>query len=1038
MGLLYFDGVRQALDQAQAAVPFARRYIYHPGTKRLAAVYEDSGLTRTQANPVEADAQGNFPLCHLMEGSFHVADEDPKGQPLASRTVTVRDSVLQFGERQSFATLADLQADDVMSYQALSSRHQVHVGDHVRVAQTGFTYVVAPGGAGDFHVATAGGVRLYESGGCYSTVARLAAAVARGESFPQGMTVLADGTIYRFANDGNTTLAGLTGWRVASDAQLGARVDAAELVADTADAKADLALAAAASPIYADEASGRAATANGEVFLVVHDTALEARRNDGGSSTRLGWLGEVLYDDLTALMETAGGFQPGTVLRTRKDGIAYEVADHSVTDAHISIAGGTRLYEAGPYSKPSRLARTSGFSGEVRRLVGGLCGGDFVFKPGDFSAKVAKDPMGGVYVPPATDPTGASGCWIRQHDGTIRAEWFGATGGPDDTDAVQACDEFLREMDEAICWDVCDVYTTLGFGEMIWKQDYATMADAVAALPTLAEHDVIRVLVDETQNNARTRYRVRSGSFVGPLSERSYNGKSIYGSGGAKRNGFLLKAGAPGWMRLFSASLQDATIANVMFNGNNPSSQWGNGFAPKLNPDTELLVFVEGYGITWDNNAVRFSGGNGVQFRGIIGNFHIKGGDCVSQYHEGWGWVIDRMSSFKASKLWGEGNELGDVLMRHDVQTSDATGQSYWKRAAIEIESIYSENASQTAPIVQIEGGHFAPRIGHVAQHGTGALRPVVKLASSAGADGIWRGCHGGYFDLGSILGAKIICDANSRNNVFVRGSGLWSDKQNDPWDFRDSGKDNVVIWGAPDTLAFHPGSAAGDVSVNSGSSNFVNNSGSSAQLVNTLGGIIGPVQDYHSNFAGGPSHVRAIGFNSNNGGSEINFMLSLNAQLPATVKTWYAALLGRFEAHQLVKVALYDTNSTHFYNWDSGTWTSLPNEDDFGVYRTIRADRRHLSYILPFENDGTARTVRVQVRLKGGGDADLYHAWVTDHPSPALVGIRSGQCLGTPGNAVATTGTLAPANVVPVGTRVFNTTTSLMQVSDGTAWIAG
>ena len=44
MGLLYFDGLRQALDQAQAPVPFARRYIYHTGTKRLAAVYEDTGL----------------------------------------------------------------------------------------------------------------------------------------------------------------------------------------------------------------------------------------------------------------------------------------------------------------------------------------------------------------------------------------------------------------------------------------------------------------------------------------------------------------------------------------------------------------------------------------------------------------------------------------------------------------------------------------------------------------------------------------------------------------------------------------------------------------------------------------------------------------------------------------------------------------------------------------------------------------------------------------------------------------------------------
>lgn len=780
----------------------------------------------------------------------------------------------------------------------------------------------------------------------------------------------------------------------ASDAAAAsASATTASTAATAASGSAATALAsavAAGAQIYADTTAGLAATSNGDMFVIIENGAAAVYENQTGSAVLAGYL-------------TRPSF---------------------TTRAGLAASG-------------------AGVAGEVR-LVTGKSGGWFEWSGSNLSAKVEWDTEMGVWVPPSSAPTGASGAWVRVLPGYLTPEMFGATGGSDDTDAVICMDNVLRETNIAYAVMLSDEYTTfVGVGDLCATHEYADYATADAALSGLADNLLVRVLADETEGGIETRYRTSGGAFL-RVSNAKYNGMHFYGRGASKRNGFILGAGSHAGMRLLAGWFTDGGIHRVMFNGNNPSSQWGTGTAPKLNPDTELLVEIEGYGFTWDDARVRHSGGDGVKFRGIVGNFHVIGGESVSQYNEGWGWVIDRMSSFKASKLWGEGNTLGDVLFRYDQTAADTIGLTYWKEANIEIENIYSENDLTTPVVVQVEGGHFAPRIGHIAMHGTGGTRRVINLASSAGADDIFEGCQGGYFGLGGLLNARIDCDANSRNNTFVRSGALWTSEQNDPWDFRDLGTDNVVVWDVPDATAFTPdASITGDVSINTGSSNFVNNSGASAQLVNTLGGIIGPVQDYHSNFTSGPSHVVASGFNVNNGGTEINFTLSINADLPASTKQWYAIFSGQFEAHQKVMVAVRNDAGTEYYNWDSQTWTALGSVDAFGAYKTLRADRRHNCYALPVLNDGTARTVRVNVRMLGAGDAKLYHAWFTDYPTPALIGIRSGQSLGTKAAPKATVslltaGSSASAVAAGAGAQVFvtdETGGAVMAFSDGTNW---
>lgn len=63
-----------------------------------------------------------------------------------------------------------------------------------------------------------------------------------------------------------------------------------------------------------------------------------------------------------------------------------------------------------------------------RTSVGDGGQGTFVWSTADLSAKVAADPLHGIYVAPTSDTTGASGAWVRQYSGAVNVAWFGAAG----------------------------------------------------------------------------------------------------------------------------------------------------------------------------------------------------------------------------------------------------------------------------------------------------------------------------------------------------------------------------------------------------------------------------------------------------------------------------------------------------------------------------------------------------------------------------------------------------------------------------------
>lgn len=81
-----------------------------------------------------------------------------------------------------------------------------------------------------------------------------------------------------------------------------------------------------------------------------------------------------------------------------------------------------------------------------RSSVGDGGHGWFAWRSGDQSANITADPGEGVWVPPDSDATGASGAWQRLVAGVYRAEWFGAVGGgtTDDQSALQNAVNYLN------------------------------------------------------------------------------------------------------------------------------------------------------------------------------------------------------------------------------------------------------------------------------------------------------------------------------------------------------------------------------------------------------------------------------------------------------------------------------------------------------------------------------------------------------------------------------------------------------------------
>jgi hypothetical protein len=142
---------------------------------------------------------------------------------------------------------------------------------------------------------------------------------------------------------------------------------------------------------------------------------------------------------LATLYNDAGGLMANPFQSTAVTGVfTYNIADGDAgtftEEFRLTLGGTPKTIEAVDLSVSSSAVRNVATRTALALLSTALPAyltetgreGTFVFDSADHSAHVTADTAQGIYVAPASAPTGASGAWIRQFTGPLVIDWFGA------------------------------------------------------------------------------------------------------------------------------------------------------------------------------------------------------------------------------------------------------------------------------------------------------------------------------------------------------------------------------------------------------------------------------------------------------------------------------------------------------------------------------------------------------------------------------------------------------------------------------------
>jgi hypothetical protein len=194
-------------------IPNGQVFIFVRNTETYVPLYQDPDLTVSRANPVDGDANGNFPPIYVVDGIYKLVVRDQSGKLIATQQQVVVNHVSRnVAGQRDFLTYDDLLANSALSYTTSDPYALVVVGELLRVSDTTYAYEVAEADATDHHIATAGGIKLYERH-IFSSRARFVDAVSRGWTMPLGHTQTVDGRQYTYVGPGYADgPADLPGW----------------------------------------------------------------------------------------------------------------------------------------------------------------------------------------------------------------------------------------------------------------------------------------------------------------------------------------------------------------------------------------------------------------------------------------------------------------------------------------------------------------------------------------------------------------------------------------------------------------------------------------------------------------------------------------------------------------------------------------------------------------------------------------------------------------------------------------------------------
>ena len=161
MPLLDPANFKSATETMGHSMANARCYIYTAKSDNLCPIYKDSALTQPMANPIVADAEGVFDLCHLMDGHYRITIYSKRNLLLYENADIFVQAPMISQCAAEFQTVAQLLGDNVMSYQATSKKHTVMANRFVTVLSGSYSYQIATADATNHDLITAGGIKLY-------------------------------------------------------------------------------------------------------------------------------------------------------------------------------------------------------------------------------------------------------------------------------------------------------------------------------------------------------------------------------------------------------------------------------------------------------------------------------------------------------------------------------------------------------------------------------------------------------------------------------------------------------------------------------------------------------------------------------------------------------------------------------------------------------------------------------------------------------------------------------------------------------------
>ena len=179
-------------------IPNGQVFVFVRNTETFVPLFNDPDLTVSRANPVDGDSNGNFPPIYLVDGIYKLVVRDQSGKLVATQQQVVVNHVSRNAAGQrDFLTQDDLLANSALAYETSDPYALVVVGELLRVSDTTYAYEVAEPDATDFHITTAGGIKLYERH-VFSTRGRFVDAVLRGWTMPLGHTQTVEGRQYTY------------------------------------------------------------------------------------------------------------------------------------------------------------------------------------------------------------------------------------------------------------------------------------------------------------------------------------------------------------------------------------------------------------------------------------------------------------------------------------------------------------------------------------------------------------------------------------------------------------------------------------------------------------------------------------------------------------------------------------------------------------------------------------------------------------------------------------------------------------------------